>query len=85
MTRRRLALADYARLGPDAELVTIREAAEVIGEHPKLVREWVQHGHVPYSVVGGRMVVPMSAVSEREREARHTRRGRGGRRRKSES
>ena len=85
MTRRRLTLADYARLGPDTELVTIAEAAHAIGEHPNLVREWVQRGHVPFDVVAGRVVVPMSAVCDRERDARRLRRRRGGKPRRSET
>ena len=79
MTRRLLTPLDFHRLGPDLELVTIREAADQIGEHPKLVREWVQHGHVPYTVVAGRIMVPMSLVAARERDARHHVRRLGGR------
>jgi hypothetical protein len=84
VTRHRLTLRDLGDLA-DAELVTIAEAADLIGEHPRLVREWVRLGHVPYAIEAGVIVVPDVAVIRRERDTRHTKRRRGGRPRRSEA
>jgi len=83
LTRRRLSPADWSAVA-GAELVTITEAAQRAGVTPKLVREWVQRGHVPYAVLSGRIVVPDVAVIRRERDARHYRRRAGGRRRSAD-
>ena len=83
--RRRLTPADWERLSDAPELCSIREAAELIGEHPKLVRQWVQLGHIPYAVEAGGIVVPMALVYARERDARHYRQRAGGKRRRTEA
>lgn len=83
MTRRRLTLSDYAELGPEVEMTTIAGAAQTVDVHPKLVREWVQGGHVRYDVVGGRVVVPLCDVTRRERDTRHHKARKGGRPRRA--
>ena len=84
MTRRRLTPADWGVLATPRVVLDPR-GGRLIGEHPKLVRQWVQLGHIPYAVEAGGIVVPMALVYARERDARHYRQRAGGKRRRTEA
>lgn len=57
----------------------VKEAAHILGVKPRSVYDLCREGHLPYTKVSGRVVIPEDAVYARVARLQHDRRSGPGR------